>query len=57
LNRYPAKAGVQSCQTTPRQSGFSIDGEVLARTPATVEVAERAIEVVVPAETGISPTD
>jgi YegS/Rv2252/BmrU family lipid kinase len=28
---------------------ISIDGEVLARTPATVEVAERAIEVVVPA--------
>lgn len=29
---------------------ISIDGEVLARTPATVEVAVRAIEVVVPAE-------
>nr|MDP8994760.1 diacylglycerol kinase [Pseudomonadota bacterium] len=29
---------------------ISIDGEVLGRTPATVEVAERAIEVVVPAE-------
>ena len=28
---------------------ISIDGEVLARTPANVEVAERAIEVVVPA--------
>jgi YegS/Rv2252/BmrU family lipid kinase len=28
---------------------ISIDGEVLGRTPATVEVAERAIEVVVPA--------
>ena len=31
----------------PRQR-ISIDGEVLARTPAVVEVAERAIEVVVP---------
>ncbi|HEY0627435.1 MAG TPA: diacylglycerol kinase family protein [Allosphingosinicella sp.] len=29
---------------------ISIDGEILARTPAVVEVAERAIEVVVPAE-------
>ena len=29
---------------------ISIDGEVLAKTPAVVEVAERAIEVVVPAE-------
>ncbi|MBA3677170.1 MAG: diacylglycerol kinase [Sphingosinicella sp.] len=29
---------------------ISIDGEILARTPATVEVASRAIEVVVPAE-------
>lgn len=28
---------------------ISIDGEVLGRTPATIEVAERAIEVVVPA--------
>lgn len=28
---------------------ISIDGEILARTPATVEVARRAIEVVVPA--------
>jgi YegS/Rv2252/BmrU family lipid kinase len=28
---------------------ISIDGEILARTPATVEVASRAIEVVVPA--------
>lgn len=36
----------------PRQS-ISIDGEVSARTPVTVEVAERAIEVVVP----ITPTD
>jgi YegS/Rv2252/BmrU family lipid kinase len=32
----------------PRQR-ISIDGEVLARTPAVAEVAERAIEVVVPA--------
>lgn len=35
-------------ETRPRQR-ISIDGEVLARTPVTVEVAERAIEVVVPA--------
>ena len=35
--------------TKPRQR-ISIDGEVLARTPARVEVAEAAIEVVVPAE-------
>ena len=28
---------------------ISIDGEVVGRTPATIEVAERAIEVVVPA--------
>jgi YegS/Rv2252/BmrU family lipid kinase len=34
--------------TKPRQP-ISIDGEVLAKTPAVVEVAERAIEVVVPA--------
>ena len=34
--------------TRPRQR-ISIDGEVLAKTPVTVEVAERAIEVVVPA--------
>ena len=34
--------------TRPRQP-ISIDGEVLARTPAVVEVAECAIEVVVPA--------
>ncbi|MFN3388764.1 MAG: diacylglycerol/lipid kinase family protein [Allosphingosinicella sp.] len=34
--------------TRPRQR-ISIDGEVLAKTPAVVEVAERAIEVVVPA--------
>ena len=34
--------------TRPRQR-ISIDGEVLARTPAVVEVAECAIEVVVPA--------
>ncbi len=32
----------------PRQL-ISIDGEVLARTPAVIEVAQRAIEVVVPA--------
>ncbi|ODP37322.1 diacylglycerol/lipid kinase family protein [Sphingomonas turrisvirgatae] len=34
--------------TRPRHS-ISIDGEVLARTPVTVRVAERAIDVVVPA--------
>lgn len=34
---------------------ISIDGEILARTPATVEVASRAIEVVVPAETQGEP--
>jgi YegS/Rv2252/BmrU family lipid kinase len=34
--------------TKPRQK-ISIDGEVLAKTPATVEVAHKAIEVVVPA--------
>jgi YegS/Rv2252/BmrU family lipid kinase len=34
--------------TRPRQR-ISIDGEVLARTPVVAEVAERAIEVVVPA--------
>jgi YegS/Rv2252/BmrU family lipid kinase len=34
--------------TRPRQL-ISIDGEVLAKTPAVVEVAERAIDVVVPA--------
>ena len=34
--------------TKPRLK-ISIDGEVLARTPATVEVAQKAIEVVVPA--------
>ncbi len=34
--------------TRPRH-GISIDGEVLARTPVTVRVAERAIDVVVPA--------
>lgn len=34
--------------TRPRHR-ISIDGEILARTPAIVEVAERAIEVVVPA--------
>ena len=36
-------------ETRPRQR-ISIDGEVVARTPATVEVAERAIEIVVPAK-------
>lgn len=35
--------------TRPRLP-ISIDGEVLARTPATAEIARRAIEVVVPAE-------
>ena len=35
--------------TKPRQR-ISIDGELLARTPVIVRVAERAIEVVVPAE-------
>jgi YegS/Rv2252/BmrU family lipid kinase len=35
--------------TKPRLP-ISIDGEVLAKTPAVVEVAEKAIEVVVPAE-------
>jgi YegS/Rv2252/BmrU family lipid kinase len=35
--------------TKPRQR-ISIDGEVLAKTPATVEVAEGAIEMAVPAE-------
>lgn len=34
--------------TRPRHR-ISIDGEILARTPVTVQVAERAIEVVVPA--------
>jgi diacylglycerol kinase family enzyme len=29
---------------------ISIDGEILARTPVTVQIAQRAIEVVVPAE-------
>ena len=36
-----------SIDTRPRQR-ISIDGEVLAKTPAVAEVAERAIEVVVP---------
>ncbi|HEX8467816.1 MAG TPA: diacylglycerol kinase family protein [Allosphingosinicella sp.] len=35
-------------ETRPRQR-ISIDGEVLARTPVVAQVAERAIEVVVPA--------
>lgn len=38
-----------SIDARPRQK-ISIDGEVSARTPVTVEVAQRAIEVVVPAE-------
>lgn len=37
-------------ETVPRQR-ISIDGEVLARTPVMARVAERAIEVVVPAST------
>ena len=41
-------------ETKPPQP-ISIDGEVLARTPVTVEVAERAIEVVVPAVEALSP--
>jgi YegS/Rv2252/BmrU family lipid kinase len=41
-------------ETRPRQR-ISIDGEVLTRTPATVEVAECAIEVVVPEEPSSSP--
>jgi YegS/Rv2252/BmrU family lipid kinase len=36
-------------ETRPRQR-ISIDGEVLAKTPCIAEVAERAIEVVVPAD-------
>ncbi len=36
--------------TTQPPLPISIDGEVLARTPVTVRVAERAIEVVVPAD-------
>ena len=39
--------------TRPRQR-ISIDGEVLARTPVTVEVAERAIEIVVPSDAAVS---
>jgi diacylglycerol kinase family enzyme len=35
-------------ETRPRQR-ISIDGEVLAKTPVVAQVAERAIEVVVPA--------
>jgi YegS/Rv2252/BmrU family lipid kinase len=34
--------------TTRPELGISIDGEVLTRTPATVEIAAKAIEVVVP---------
>jgi diacylglycerol kinase family enzyme len=40
-------------ETRPRQR-ISIDGEVLARTPVMVRVAEHAIEVVVPAESMIA---
>ena len=36
-------------RTKPRQH-ISIDGEVVARTPAVIEVAEKAIEVAVPAD-------
>ena len=36
--------------TRPRYHRISIDGEIVARTPATIEVAQRAIEVVVPQE-------
>ena len=39
--------------TRPRQR-ISIDGEVLAKTPAIVEVAEYAIDVVVPAEPALA---
>jgi YegS/Rv2252/BmrU family lipid kinase len=35
--------------TTRPELGISIDGEVLTRTPATIEIAAKAIEVVVPA--------
>ena len=35
--------------TKPRMK-ISIDGEVLAKTPATVEIAHKAIDVVVPQE-------
>ena len=38
-----------SIDTRPRQK-ISIDGEVLAKTPAIVAVAHKAIEVVVPAD-------
>jgi len=34
---------------------ISIDGEILARTPVIVEVAQRAIEVVVPQEVAVQP--
>ena len=44
---YVKKAGVLTPGKTYR---ISIDGEILARTPATVAVASKAIEVVVPAE-------
>jgi YegS/Rv2252/BmrU family lipid kinase len=40
-------------ETRPRQR-ISIDGEVLAKTPAIVEVAEYAIDVVVPAEPALA---
>ena len=41
-------------ETRPRQR-ISIDGEVLAKTPVTAEVAECAIEVIVPNDTDPSP--
>ena len=55
--RLPARAqtvcdfrGSKLQVTTHPSLPISIDGDVCARTPVTVEVAERAIEVVVPAE-------
>ena len=55
--RLPARPAVPATfharrleiDTRPRQR-ISIDGEVLARTPVVAEVAERAIDVVVPAK-------
>ena len=38
----------QRIRSMPATSRISIDGEVLARTPVIAEVAERAIEVMVP---------
>jgi YegS/Rv2252/BmrU family lipid kinase len=57
--KLPARQAVQeefrgrrlSIDSKPRLP-ISIDGEVLAKTPAVVEVAERSIEVVVPSPTG-----